>query len=293
MSKIEPSYLRYIYDGLEKGEIHSDNAAALPEGLIGLYDEAFDESKPVQERQKLLVTFAIWALLKKEVSAQFVAELLEVPTQEIVDFIATYSSWFTSPESGKYQLYHERLKVYLLQKLNELNINMILSKLIKFLNKKKQTKEISIYSEEWKGYYYLLYGDYKLGSIFLEKNIDNQNKHWWENTFELYCNCIFSSNYIITQKDFYFYTRLTNLNQCIKVSKIVTKNFNKIEWDEFTDFTHETRFHYALADILSNNFDEINYKHTLLGSTMTYLYRTKFPYVMHLYKTSDLKFFRI
>lgn len=130
MPHLEPSYLRYIFDGLEKGELHPDNDAALPEGLIGLYDEAFDDRKPVRERQKLLETFAIWALLKKEVSAQFVAEILEVPTQEIVDFIAIYSSWFTSPESGKYQLYHERLKVYLLQKLSEQEIAILHNKLI-------------------------------------------------------------------------------------------------------------------------------------------------------------------
>jgi hypothetical protein len=36
MSHLEPSYLRYIYDGLEKGDLHPNNAAALPEGLIGL-----------------------------------------------------------------------------------------------------------------------------------------------------------------------------------------------------------------------------------------------------------------
>jgi len=130
MSHLEPSYLRYIYDGLEKGELHPDNAAALPEGITGLYEEAFEESKPARERQKLLETFAIWALLKKEVSAHFVAEILEVPSQEIVDFIATYSSWFTSPESGKYQLYHERLKLYLLQKLSEQEIATLHNKLV-------------------------------------------------------------------------------------------------------------------------------------------------------------------
>ncbi len=258
MPHLEPSYLRYIYDGLEKGELHPDNAAVLPEGLTGLYEAAFEESKTARERQVLLKTFAIWALLKKEVSAEFVAEILDVPTQEIVDFIATYSSWFTSPESGKYQLYHERLKVYLLQKLNEHNINLILSKLIKFLNKKNKTEEIWNYSKEWKGYYYLLCGNFKLGSVFLEKNIDNQNQNWWESTFELYCNCVFSSNYLITQKDFYFYSRLTNLNQCINASKLVAKKFNQIKWEEFSDFTHETRFHYTLADMLSNHFEEIN-----------------------------------
>ena len=130
MSNLEPSYLRYIYDGLEKGDLHPDNASALPEGLIGLYEAAFEESIPARERQKLLKTFAIWALLKKEVSAQFVSEILEFPTKEIVDFIATYSSWFISPESGKYQLYHERLKVYLLQKLSEIEIEQLHNKLI-------------------------------------------------------------------------------------------------------------------------------------------------------------------
>jgi hypothetical protein len=134
MLHLEPSYLRYIYDGLEKGDLHPDNAAALPEGLIGLYDEAFDESKPARERQKLLNTFGLWSLLKKEVSAQFVAEILDVPTQEIIDFIATYSNWFKSPESSKYQLYHERLKVYLLQKLSEGEVIVLNKRIIHFLS---------------------------------------------------------------------------------------------------------------------------------------------------------------
>jgi hypothetical protein len=149
MSHLEPSYLRYIYDGLEKGDLHQDNAAALPEGLIGLYEAAFEENKPASERQKLLETFAIWALLKKEVSAQFVAEILEVPTQEIIDFIANYSSWFTSPESGKYQLYHERLKIYLIQKLSINAIRDLNTQLIRLLEielAKKKGSEFENYA---------------------------------------------------------------------------------------------------------------------------------------------------
>ena len=159
MSHLEPSYLRYIYDGLEKGDLHPDNAAALPEGLIGLYEAASEESKPARERQKLLSTFAFWALLKKEVSSQFVAEILEVPTQEMIDFIATYSSWFTSPESGKYQLYHERLKVYLLQKLSEIEIKKLHNKLISRLEiaiSAQKKDEFEIYGLEFLGAHYKL-----------------------------------------------------------------------------------------------------------------------------------------
>lgn len=119
MSNLEPTYLRYIYDGLANGSIHPENAAELPEGLIGMYEEAFDERTSVLERQKLLQRFAIWALLKKEVSVAFVAEVLEESEDDTQQFISTYSAWFNSPLSGKYQLYHERLKVYLLQKLSE------------------------------------------------------------------------------------------------------------------------------------------------------------------------------
>ena len=157
MPHLEPSYLRYIYDGLDKGELHPDNAAALPDGLTGLYEASFEESKPARERQKLLETFAVWALLKKEVSSQFVAEILEVPTQEIIDFIATYSNWFTSPESGKYQLYHERLKLYLLQKLSEQEIATLHTKLIIRLEQaiaEQNIDEFEIYGLEFLSVHY-------------------------------------------------------------------------------------------------------------------------------------------
>jgi hypothetical protein len=136
MPRLEPTYLRYIYDGLLKGSIHPENAAELPEGLIGMYEEAFDERTSVIERQKLLQRFAIWALLKKEVSAAFVAEVLGETEDDIQEFISTYSAWFNSPESGKYQLYHERLKVYLLQKLSEGEIAVLNSKIIELLLQK-------------------------------------------------------------------------------------------------------------------------------------------------------------
>ncbi len=153
MNSLEPSYLRYIYDGLEKGDLHADNTASLPEGLIGLYEEAFDENKPAAERQKLLNTFVVWALLKKEVSAEFVAEVLGVPTQEIIDFIANYSSWFTSPESGKYQLYHERLKVYILQKATDRIIIKINKSIIHLI---KTNKEFNNYANSNEFHHYFL-----------------------------------------------------------------------------------------------------------------------------------------
>jgi hypothetical protein len=150
---LEPTYLRYIYDGLIKGSIHPENAAELPDGLIGMYEEAFDERTSVTERQKLLQRFAIWALLKKEVSAAFVAEILGESEDDIQEFISNYSAWFNSPESGKYQLYHERLKVYLLQKMSEGEVHALHEKLITRLERAIEEQKVDEF--EWYGLEFL------------------------------------------------------------------------------------------------------------------------------------------
>jgi len=260
MPHLEPTYLRYIYDGLVKGSIHPENAAELPEGLIGLYEEAFDERQPVHLRQQLLERFAIWALLKKEVSAAFIAEILGDSEDDIQDFISTYSSWFNSPERGKYQLYHERLKVYLLQKLSKHTLKELLSTLSKRLNTKEQSNELKIYANEWQGFHSLLYGDLKIGLKFLNKNLNKQHENWWEITVDLFFTIQgIGDNRKISQDDFNFFTRIKSRNYCTSAAKLILKNFIHISWYDFkVDSSSETRFHYVLAEMMNKRFEEFN-----------------------------------
>ena len=116
---IEPVYLRYVHDSLSKGVLNAENAAALPQGFIGLYEQEFTQKTPVSERKKVLNQLALWALFKGPVSAKLAAAVLEIDEEQIKTLIDRYSSWFNSPESGKYQLYHERIKVFLLSKTND------------------------------------------------------------------------------------------------------------------------------------------------------------------------------
>ena len=69
----DPTYLRSIYDGLSAGSINKDNATALPIGLVGVYEEALPPASNVSERKKFLEFFAVWAILKKEVSLDWKA----------------------------------------------------------------------------------------------------------------------------------------------------------------------------------------------------------------------------
>ena len=192
---LEPAYLRFIYDGLEKGSIHPENPADLPDGLIGLYEDAFDERISIVERERLLRRFAIWALLKKAVSATFVAEVLSDNEEEIQDFISTYSAWFNSPESGKYQLYHERLKVYLLQKLSERDIADLNESIVDFMKQKvhqSKSNESVQYCYQHLGFHLHLNGflcndgdlleQYCLDDEFKKKQFEISGYFDWEET---------------------------------------------------------------------------------------------------------------
>ena len=146
MSFIDPTYLRYVYDGFQTGAISSENSSVLPNGLVGVYEEAFINSTTVSNRSKLLDFFSVWALLKKEVSAAFVLPLLSGWTEEhVLECIAEYSRWFNSPASGKYQIYHERLRTFVLQRISAQEFRRCNESIIRICREALTTKS----NDEW------------------------------------------------------------------------------------------------------------------------------------------------
>ena len=145
----DPTYLRTIHDGLLSGAVHKDNASALPMGLVGMYEEALPPAANVNERKKFLEFFSIWALLKKEVSAEFVLPLLEGWTEDkVIEYISQYSKWFNSPVSGKYVLYHERLRTFILQKVSAHQFEKCNEQIIHQCQFALQAKDV----DEWERY---------------------------------------------------------------------------------------------------------------------------------------------
>jgi tetratricopeptide (TPR) repeat protein len=149
MSFIDPTYLRYVYDGLQTGEVSSENPSVLPNGLVGVYEEAFVNSTAVNHRSKILQFFSVWALFKKEVSAAFLLPLLSGWTEEqVFECIAEYSRWFNSPVSGKYQIYHERLRTFILQRDSAEELGRCNESIIRICHAALATKS----NDEWDVY---------------------------------------------------------------------------------------------------------------------------------------------
>ena len=133
---IDPSYIRNIRDGLKSEHIEANNLDALPEGLVGVYDkELFPTTLKWKKRKETLQFFLVFALAQKEISADFASTILgdewckmlaneneiteEKRLKKVNEFIQLHSKRFTSAGEGKFRLYHERFRVYILQKVSE------------------------------------------------------------------------------------------------------------------------------------------------------------------------------
>jgi hypothetical protein len=181
MMILDPTYLRTIYDGLNSGSLNKDNASALPMGLVGMYEAEIPPATSVKERKRFLDFFAVWALLKKEVSIDFILPLLEGWTEvQLLDYMAKYSKWFNSPVSGKFQIYHERLRVFLLQKISNKQFTAYNDSIINHCQNAIQLQNES----EWESYAlehlskHMLIPAFEHGNSDPFKKVAYDTKHW-------------------------------------------------------------------------------------------------------------------
>ena len=152
---LDPSYLRSIRDGIINGSVEANNQEALPDGLVGLYDqELFPPTMTWKDRKQTLQFFLAFALAQKEISADFAAEILgdewynqadedsskeEKRLQRVNELIQCHSKRFSSAGEGKYRLYHERFRVYVLQKVSEQDIAQFNARFIALCERALQT----------------------------------------------------------------------------------------------------------------------------------------------------------
>lgn len=192
MQQLEPTYLRYVYDGLSKGTISSKNPTSLPSGFIGLFEDEFPSSMSLLERMTVLNRLATWALFKDPVSIEMFADVRNEHPDNTTALVDSYSKWFNSPEPGKYVLYHDRLRTYLLQKLSDYEVQDLNEKLINYLENALKTeglKEAQTYAlehlsthmavESQMGKNYERLHDYVNQEELWKRQINTSNEYKW------------------------------------------------------------------------------------------------------------------
>ena len=183
---IDPTYLRIIFDGLDSHTLNKGNAPALPLGLIGIYEEALPPANQIVERQEYLHFFSVWSLLKKEVSVAFISPLLGWTEERVADFLILNSKWFNSPLSGKYILYHERFRSFILQKISIIHFTACNEAIIKLGHEALKQRN----ADEWEHYTlehlskHLLIQAMGTGSAEAFKNLA-YNRTYWDRQLEI------------------------------------------------------------------------------------------------------------
>jgi hypothetical protein len=176
----DPTYLRSIRDGLISGTLHRNNAASLPYGLSGIYEQALPSSDSPAERQRFLEFFGVWALLKKEVSAGFVASLLHGWTETaVIENINRFSNWFNAASPGKFVLYHHRFQTFILSKLSQKHLIGLQRDIVEWLNNEFVTdkeSEIRQYRAEYFIHHLALLAFYDTRSLSLLKSTISNRK---------------------------------------------------------------------------------------------------------------------
>ena len=128
---IDPTYLRAIREGLLSGKLEKENEAELPEGIAELFDkELFPLNMAITEKKMLIHFFTSFALVQKEVTPEFIAEIIEWDKELVYEYIFKYSKWFSGSGNNQFRLYHDRFRVYILQKITPRTFLLFNDKLI-------------------------------------------------------------------------------------------------------------------------------------------------------------------
>ncbi len=257
----DPTYLRTIHDGLLSGVLHKDNASALPISIVGMYEEALPPAYNIYERKKFLEFFAVWALLKKEVSSSFVLPLVDGWAEEdVLEYIRLYSKWFNSPIIGKYVLYHERLRTFILQKISTIQFMDCLEAIIKTCERAidlKLNDEWEDYSLEWLTHY--LYLDAIIRDCGGERLFRiSRNEKFWNRQIEISQGFNWSKNsiqYTITYNSKYDKGACKlDYHNLLKIENKSTLLLNALINSSIVEFNDET-IQQIDSILLNNEYD--------------------------------------
>ena len=209
---IEPTYLRYVYDKLNQKSLSSDNASNLPYGFVDIYEKQIDIDKSIVLRRDNFTILLYWALFKDSVSILFVSKIYLCNKEVLENFIQKFSNFFNSSEKDKYKLYHERLRIYILQKSSNDEILKANNRIIDFCKTSlKEKNEFEKYALQFLGDHLLLQSELK--NEYYEFNLLVRDISFIERQKVVCKNFDWSKN--LLKKFTQLNSRLNNFSECI------------------------------------------------------------------------------
>jgi hypothetical protein len=246
MRMIDPTYLRFVYDGLKLRKLDKTNLNALPNGVSSFFENIFAHEKSIIERRKTLEKFIFMALLRSGISLENLAVLSASSPYDWEQFVQLFSSYFNRDSSGNFRLFHDRLIVFLFQRSNEYVTSRNVKKILDNIDFVKDQTWV----QENKGYFLFLNSEVEKLFYHIFMNVGLQSKSWWIKDLERLLDAIHKESDVHNIN----FTELCELLRgCFdfavqrKGVRIIVRNAEKINWEALDSFFDTTRFQYELA----------------------------------------------
>ncbi len=116
---IDPSYLRFVYNDMLTGRISPENAASVPRGLTGLYMSELGGRSRYEKREETLRVLASFALADDAVTTELLSLMTGTDRALLDDFVLAHGKWFNRDSRGRLYIYHDRFRMFALQRCPE------------------------------------------------------------------------------------------------------------------------------------------------------------------------------
>jgi hypothetical protein len=268
---IEPTYLRYVYDKLNQKSLSSDNASNLPYGFVDIYEKQIDIDMSIVLRRDNFSKLLYWALFKDSVSILFVSKICSCKKDALEVFIQKFSNFFNSPEKDRYKLYHERLRIYILQKSSNDEIVKANNRIIDFC------KTSLIEKNEFEKYALQFLGDHLLWKTNITKD------------FSEFISICLDKKYIENQyKKFQTYQlTIKNLKNAYKISLVFNEFHVKKLIENFLVEIESLELKNILNSLIYKNYSNkiiLNAQNLIDGSKEKF----QISYLIHFYCLCNL-----
>jgi len=112
------------------GYVHTTDTAALPVGLMAIYEKDIFDTMAARERARLMELFSVWALLEQPQSIESVAQIILQDAAELQELLSVHLKYFKISQGGKHELYHPRFRSYIIQRNSPSSLQRINDRII-------------------------------------------------------------------------------------------------------------------------------------------------------------------
>ena len=129
-NNIDPAYLRYLNDKVIDGSLEINNPNSIPKGISEMYIEKINQSPNILMDD--IIFLGYWSIISEPIAIRLFLELSGLPIKTVNSQLEYFYSWFTVSVDNKYIIRNNKIKLFILSWLPNLQLKKYTSRIFNF-----------------------------------------------------------------------------------------------------------------------------------------------------------------